>query len=49
MKKNILDTLNELINENILDDLVKWEYLKHDIRKCTINFSKELAKNANKT
>ena len=22
----ILDTLNELFNENILDDQVKWEY-----------------------
>ena len=49
MKKNILDTLNELFNENILDDQVKWEYLKHNIRKYTINFSKELAKNTNKT
>ena len=49
MKKFISDTLNELFNENILDDQVKWEYLKHNIRKYTINFSKELAKNTNKT
>ena len=27
MKKIILDTLNEMFNENILDDQVKWEYL----------------------
>ena len=26
MKKIISDTLNELFNENILDDQVKWEY-----------------------
>ena len=49
MKKFILDTLNELFTENILDDQVKWEYLKYNIRKYTIKFSKELAKNTNKT
>ena len=49
MKKIILDTLNELFTENILDDQVKWEYLKYNIRKYTIKFSKELAKNTNKT
>ena len=49
MKKFILDTLNELFNENILDDQVIWEYLKYNIRKYTIKFSKELAKNTNKT
>ena len=27
MKKIILDTLNEMFNENILDNQVKWEYL----------------------
>ena len=27
MKKIILDTLNEMFNENILEDQVKWEYL----------------------
>ena len=48
MKKFISDTLNELFNENILDDQVKWEYLKYNIRKYTINFSKKLAKNATK-
>ena len=44
MKKLILDTLNELFNENVLDDQVKCEYLKYSIRKYTINFSKKLAK-----
>ena len=48
MKKIISDTLNELFNENILDDQVKWEYFKYNIRKYTINFSKKLAKNTNK-
>ena len=49
MKKIILDALNELFNENILDDQVKWEYLEYNIVKYTIKFSKELAKNTNKT
>ena len=48
MKKFILDTLNELFNENILDDQVIWEYLKYNIRKYTIKFCKELAKSTNK-
>ena len=33
MKKFTLDTLNELFTENILDDQVKWEYLRYNIRK----------------
>ena len=48
MKKFISDTLNELFNENVLDDQVKWEYLKCNIRKYTISFSKKLTKNTNK-
>ena len=48
MKKFILDTLNELFNENILDDQVIWEYLKYNIRKYTIKIFKELAKSTNK-
>ena len=48
MKKKLLDILNELFNENILDNQVKWEYLKYDIRKHTIKFSEKLAKNTNK-
>ena len=48
MKKVFLDTLNEVFIENILDDQVKWEYLKNNIRKYNIIFSKKLAKNTNK-
>ena len=48
MKKFISDTLNELFNENILDDQVKWKYLKYNIRKYTISISKKLAKSTNK-
>ena len=45
MKKFISVTLNELFNANILDDQVKHEYLKYNIRKYTINFSKKLDEN----
>ena len=45
MKKFISDTLNHLFNENVLDDQVKSEYLKYNIRKYTIIFSKTLVKN----
>ena len=48
MKKFISDILNKLFNKNILDDQVKWGYLKYHIRKYTISFSKKLAKNKNK-
>ena len=48
MEERILDTLNELFTENLLDDQVKWEYLKCNIRKYTINFFKKLANNTNK-
>ena len=47
-EKIISDTLNKLFNENVLDDQVKWEYLKYNIRKHTISFSKKLPKNTNK-
>ena len=33
MKKIMLNTLNVLFNVNVLDDQVKWEYLKHNIRE----------------
>ena len=48
MKKFISDTLNELFNENVLDDQVKWEYLKYNIRKYTINFLKSQQKTQRK-
>ena len=32
--------LNHLKKEIILDDQVRWEYLKHKVRKFSIKFSK---------
>ena len=45
MKTHIVDTLNLLDNENILDQNVRWDFLKYEIRKFTIDFSKALSKN----
>ena len=44
MKNDISDILNFLNNENVKDDQVIWEYLKYEIRKFTIQYSKRLAK-----
>ena len=45
MKTHIVDTLNLLDNENILDQNVRWDFLKYEIRKFTFGFSKALSKN----
>ena len=37
MKKLISNTLNELINKKILDDLLKWKYSKYSIRKYAVD------------
>ena len=44
MSLHIKNTLKVFDNENISDDQVKWEYLKYEVRKFTIHYSKHLAK-----
>ena len=44
MKEHISTCLNLLEKENILDDQVRWEYLKYEVRKFSIKFSKVQAK-----
>ena len=44
MKELISTCLNLLEKENILDDKVRWEYLKYKVRKFSIKFSKVQAK-----
>ena len=44
MKEHISACLNLLENKNILDDQVRWEYLKYELRKFSITFSKAQAK-----
>ena len=44
MKKHIAFTLEVCDKENICNGQVKWEYLKYQIRKFTIDYSKKHAK-----
>ena len=44
MKEHISTSLNLLEKEDILDDQVRWDYLKYEVRKFFINFSKAQAK-----
>ena len=39
-KEHISTCLNLLEKENILDDQVRWEYLKYEVRQFSINFQK---------
>ena len=45
MKAHIVNTQKNLDKENIKDDQARWEYLKYEIRKFSIKFSKLLSKN----
>ena len=45
MKGYIANTQENLDKENIRDDQARWEYLKYEIRKFSIKFSKLLSKN----
>ena len=44
----ISETLRMLDQDKITDDHLRWEYLKHKIKKFTMNFSKNLVKEDNK-
>ena len=44
IKEHISTCLNLLEKENILDVQVRWEYLKYEVRKFSIKFSKAQAK-----
>ena len=45
MKEKIPTYLNLPEKENILDDQVRWEYLKYKVRKFPLNFQKRKQKN----
>ena len=40
MKQHIAETMHKLDTENSFDDQMKWEFLKFEIRRFTIDFSK---------
>ena len=44
IKEHILLTIKMLDNDDLRDKQVRWEYLKYEIRKFAIRFSKNLAK-----
>ena len=48
IKNHIATTTIFLNKENIVDDQIKWEYLKYEIRKLAIQFSVSEANNRNK-
>ena len=48
MKNQISETLRMLDQDKITDKHLRWEYLKYEIRKVTMNFSKNLGKEENK-
>ena len=48
MKNQISETTRMLDQDKITDKHLRWEFLKYEIRKFTINFSKKLVKEENK-
>ena len=48
MKKQISETIRMLDQEKITDKHLRWEFLKYEIRKLTINFSKKIVTEENK-
>ena len=48
MKTPIQKVIFGFENDTSLTDQVKWEFLKHEIRKFAVNFSKKLAQNFHK-
>ena len=47
MKTLIKHVLDNLDQDNIVDPQFRWEYLKYEIRKFSIHFSKGIARNKN--
>ena len=45
MKTLIKNVLNNFDQDNIVDPQFRWEYLKYEIRKFSIHFSKGIARN----
>ena len=48
MKNQIFETLRMLDQDKITNKHLRWEYLKYEIRKFNLNFSKNLLKEENK-
>ena len=48
MKNQISETIRMLEQDKMTDKHLRWEFLKYEIRKFTINFQKKLVKEENK-
>ena len=48
MKNQIFETLRMLDQDKVIDKHLRWEFLKQEIRKFTVIFSKKLVKEENK-
>ena len=48
MKNQILETLRLFNQDEITDEHLSWKFLKYEIRKFIMNFSKNLVKKENK-
>ena len=48
IKEDIVLTVKMLENDDLRDGQVRWEYIKYEIQKFTIRFSKNLAKEVRK-
>ena len=48
IKEDIVLTVKMLENDHLRDGQVRWEYIKYEIQKFTIRFSKNLAKEVRK-
>ena len=44
VENKIFETLRMFDQDNIIDKHLRWQYLKHKIRKSTMHFSKNLGK-----
>ena len=47
LRNHLSDSLSILDQNGIRDDQIRWEYIKFEIRKFSITFSKNLSKSLN--
>ena len=45
LKNHLKLIQKKILKENITDEQIIWEYIKYEIRKSSISFSKQFAKN----
>ena len=48
IKEHIFLTIKILGNDDLRDEKIRWEYLKYEIRKSNVRFSKNLSKEVTK-